>query len=524
MYKIDSTIQNILKQEIELPESYKKTIKNTIQKCTQQSKNSETEIKKYKILNTIKKIGITAIIGASTITVYAVTTNNLPFQEMGLMKLSQNYDANAVEINKTIENEYTKVTLETMSGDGSYIILEYRINLKDKAINEYGNINYNDAMGYSLWLAETSLVNSKEITNKLQEITKISETEFICTQVLNIMDIKDENLNLIVNMDELVLNSKISKPINLGKKLQINMNLKNNDQNNFTPQEKVIDENNKIIIDNVGNTKFETYISAQKIIENITYKEFKKLNPLKYNSFIVTNENGDEIPYLIRNEDWAGKYLYVKNANGELTSIDSMEAMNTLKDEDIIKYVENYIILIGNQENLNTIKIVPIETTMFNDRNNEEKQEYDKLTWYPLIEGEQKYSAQSSLGGTLEIEKIKINENNIEFYYNEKGLMGNDSLIILRRNNGEMNYIYPIKTERKGINGTENKITFSKDLFGVAGLNIISLGDLHENIDNVEFALLFGSRSKKIADDFTIEIPNQNNSIVKIENVEINDI
>ena len=161
---------------------------------------------------------------------------------------------------------------------------------------------------------------------------------------------------------------------------------------------------------------------------------------------------------------------------------------------------------------------------MFNDRNNEEKQEYDKLTWYPLIEGEQKYSAQSSLGGTLEIEKIKINENNIEFYYNEKGLMGNDSLIILRRNNGEMNYIYPIKTERKGINGTENKITFSKDLFGAAGLNIISLGDLHENLDNVEFALLFGSRSKKIADDFTIEIPNQNNSIVKIENVEINDI
>ena len=312
MYKIDSTIQNILKQEIELPESYKKTIKNTIQKCTQQSKNSETEIKKYKILNTIKKIGITAIIGASTITVYAATTNNLPFQEMGLMKLSQNYDENAVEINKTIENEYTKVTLETMSGDGSYIILEYRINLKDKAINEYGNISYNDAMGYSLWLAETSLVNSKEITNKLQEITKISETEFICTQVLNIMDIKDENLNLIVNMDELVLNSKISKPINLGKKLQINMNLKNNDQNNFTPQEKVIDENNKIIINNVGNTKFETYISAQKIIENITYKEFKKLNPLKYNSFIVKNENGEEITYLIRNEDWAGKYLYVK--------------------------------------------------------------------------------------------------------------------------------------------------------------------------------------------------------------------
>lgn len=523
MYNLDDVIQDKIKQKIDLPESYQKTVQNCIQNCIQNNTNYEKNIKQHKLLNLLRKIGISAIIGASTITVYAATTNNLPFINMGLIKLGDNYDENSIEVNKSIENEYTKITLESMAGDGAYVILEYRINLKEKAINEYGNVNYNDATGYNLWISNDSLVNSEEINNKLQEISKISDTEFICVEVLNIMDIKEENLNLTINMNNLIINGDMYNPIKINKSLQLDMKIDNTNKTEFTAQERVLDDNNKIIMNNVGNTKFATYITIQKITENMTYKEFEDLNPWKYNSFIITDENGEEISFTIRSGDWAGKYLYVKNDNGELKLIDN-ENRKDIKDNDEIYYVENFILLIGEQENLNKINIVPIETTMFNDRNNEEAEEYKKVKWYPLVEGENKYSATSSLGGTLEIENIKIDENYITFYYNKKGLIGNDSLIILRKNNGQMNYIYPTKIEEKGINSTENKAIFSRSLDGVAGLNTISLQDLDKNLENIEFALLYGSRSKIIAEEFTIQIPEQDNQTAKIDNIEIVDI
>ena len=47
------------------------------------------------------------------------------------------------------------------------------------------------------------------------------------------------------------------------------MNLKDKQRNDFIIQEQKIGENDKIVINSVGNTKFETYITAQKITENI---------------------------------------------------------------------------------------------------------------------------------------------------------------------------------------------------------------------------------------------------------------
>ena len=53
---------------------------------------------------------------------------------MGFMKMSEKYEESLVSINKSIENEYCNITLESMAGDKSYIIAQYKINLKDKMI------------------------------------------------------------------------------------------------------------------------------------------------------------------------------------------------------------------------------------------------------------------------------------------------------------------------------------------------------------------------------------------------------
>lgn len=400
--------------------------------------------------------------------------------------------------------------------------------VQETIIKAYSSIKkLKDEKYFKTWIIrilinECNNIYKKKKVNKIEEynenVIKEADSDMINTKI--------NNLDFFILIDKLNEDEKIVVVLFYLEEYstkQLDMKIDNTNKTEFTAQERVLDDNNKIIMNNVGNTKFATYITIQKITENMTYKEFEDLNPWKYNSFIITDENGEEISFTIRSGDWAGKYLYVKNDNGELKLIDN-ENRKDIKDNDEIYYVENFILLIGEQENLNKINIVPIETTMFNDRNNEEAEEYKKVKWYPLVEGENKYSATSSLGGTLEIENIKIDENYITFYYNKKGLIGNDSLIILRKNNGQMNYIYPTEIEEKGINSTENKAIFSRSLDGVAGLNTISLQDLDKNLENIEFALLYGSRSKIIAEEFIIQIPEQDNQTAKIDNIETVDI
>ena len=43
-----------------------------------------------------------------------------------------------------------------------------------------------------------------------------------------------------------------------------------------------------------------------------------------------------------------------------------------------------------------------------------------------------------------------------------------------------MNYIYPIRTEKAGINGTENKIVFSKEVWMASGANTWKLDGMFD--------------------------------------------
>lgn len=519
MNDFDKKIKKIVTKEIELPEDFKSSVRSTIEKI----QNSETSKKQnnnkvgHKFFKLLKKIITAILIGASTITVYATTTKNLNFSKLGLMKLDKNYSESIVEMNESIENDYAKITLNSMAGDESYIITEYRINLKDKAINEYGEVNYRDAWGYDLWISNDVFVNSEKITNITSNVTKFSNREFIFTEIINIMNFNEKDLDVKIHIGSIHINN--SNDIKIGKVIELKMNLKDEIKNEFAIQEQNVGTNDKIIINSVGNTKFETYITAQKITENITYKEFKSRDDYKYNSFIVTNENDEEIPYTIKGSVWAGEYLYIKDENGNF----KLSSDSSANDNDIIKHVENFIILIGNQNNIETVKIIPIETAIFNERTDEEMNEYKKVKWYPLVEGDNKYSAKSSLGGTFEIVKTEINENDVTFYYETEGLLGNESEIIIRKKIKDMNYIYPTRTEKAGINGTENKIVFSKEVWTAAGANVWKLDGMFENIEDVEFALMWGSRDKIIADSFVVNIPKQNNNTATFDIIEVYD-
>ena len=275
-------------------------------------------------------------------------------------------------------------------------------------------------------------------------------------------------------------------------------------------KEMQLNNNTKMVIQEIANTKFETFIKVQKIAENITWKEYNE-NPFEYESFILTNEAEKQIGATIRNGDWNGRKYYIKE-NDTFKETDVI----SIKEEDYVKVEENFIILMEGNEG-ETINLNLAKSRIYNDRTNEEKEMYDIAQWYPLKAGEEKYSAKSGLGGTFEVNRIVIDDENITFFYNEEGILGDEWRIIIRDNNGQMNYIHPTKEERANVNSRENKITFTRSTNYSAGLNLHTIN--MDNIDNLEFTLLFGCVTERIGEPLEITIPKRNEETAKITNI-----
>ena len=386
------------------------------------------------------------------------------------------------------------------------------------------SILYPEGLGYDLRVGEKVFVNSKEITNVNEYVDKISENEYVYTQVINIMDVNKNNLNLEITIDEISsgtihgFENGDNEAIKIGKTIKSEVELNGNENESVISEQK-IDDHTKVIIEKIANTKFQTYITAKKIVEDITYKEYNE-NSMKYTSFLVTDENDNSISKIIYDGSTAGKKIYV-NENGNL------KEKTEIKETDKIMQEENFIILISSENDSANLKVTPVKSRIFEDRNvnengqSEEKEMYNKATWYPVKVGDSKYSAKSGLGGTFTVEKIDANDENIVFSYNENGSLGDEWKIIIREKIDDMNYINAIKEEIKGVNSKENKIIFSRNLDRATGLNLNKMS--LDNLDNLEFTLLFGCVTEKVGEPVNLKIPTEDSQTAKINNLEIID-
>lgn len=459
----------------------------------------------------LSKVAVALLIGTLGMGAYAGVSGKLDLEDMGFLRLSENYEDSSVIIDKTIDNEYCTIVLESMAGDNSYLVAEFKIILKTKA-SELEEASYDKLSEVRLAFSEMYnevYIDGQKRNNGMSNFTKISNNEYTYVQVMDVMDIQNPNSNLEIKLNEIVIgNPNIIIPIN--KTIKANINLKKEEKSQKIMQEMKLNDNTKMIVQEVANTKFQTFIKVQKIAENITWKEYNE-NPFEYESFILNNEEGKQIGAIIRNGDWNGRKYYVKD-NDNFKQTDVVD----IKDEDYVKVEENFIILMdateGEKINLNLAK-----SRIYNDRTNEEKEMYDIAQWYPIKAGEEKYSAKSGLGGTFEVERIEIDDENIVFYYNEEGILGNEWRIIVRDNNGKMNYAHPIKEERANVNSRENKITFARNTDNCAGLNLSSIN--MENTDNLEFTLLFGCVTERVGEPLEITIPKRNEETAKITDI-----
>lgn len=496
----DKELKKIVNKDIYLSDIYKENIENAIDYCFNIDK-SDYKKKYNKILKYLTGVAAVIMISLIGITTYAVTTGKLSLNltNFEFLKLSKNYEENAQIVEKRIETDDLIIELQSVSGDNAYLIFQYKINLKENILSEIGTVEFDQRNGYRLGISGKSYINGK-LNYGAEHIEKISDSEYLLIQTFAIMEKNTNQLDVVIWLDRLF--KDFEGDINLGvinKEIHTTVDL--NKVSNFEKQERVLDENQKIIITNIGNSQFETYISATIITEGLTYKEYDdKYMNFNWKNFVVTDENNKLLSTIVYDGNTAGKKIYKINND----AYEEVEFKDINYKKDKIKLEENYRILLEEVKDLSKIKVYLVSEHLFSGK--QEIENYNNATWYPVIAGEQKYIAKSNLGGSLIINKIDIDENNITFYYEIEGIIGSDKGIVIRDKTRKLNYIHPSKLEVKAVSGKENIIQFAiHDNFRASTNGFRE--DLDEIIENLEFTMLFNKEYNFIGDCFECEIP-----------------
>ena len=273
--------------------SNKRTILYPLKKDTIEWRNY---IMKKKILQIFATF---IIIFISGITVYAGVKGNLNFKNAGLLKVSENFEENNIGINGTIENEYVKIVFKDIARDSAYLIVEYDIFPKEKAIEEMGKIEYDATLGYMIGIAGKQWIND-QVPDKVETtIEKISDEEYKCSVIINVMNYPESTLHLNLWLNNFYIGSYTDKKgIKINKMIEMDVTLDNISEI-ANRQEQKIDKNTKVILEEIKNSSFETYIKLKRITENITWEKYN--NIIEYYRFKVTSSENNSISSICHN-------------------------------------------------------------------------------------------------------------------------------------------------------------------------------------------------------------------------------
>jgi hypothetical protein len=508
MNNFEDKIKHISKQDFNVPKKYENSVNDALNYISNISKEKSNKKNiKNNIISIMQKVAIVFITGILGVTVYAGISNNAVFQKIGLNKLSQNYEQNKVSVDQTIENDYFTLSLENIARDSAYVILEYNIHLKDKAINEFEEVTYSEIYGeYAIGPACTITVNGEENPFSIVYTDKESDSDYSYYQIINVMNYDDENLDLKIWFDYLWTGNYLNETVQINETLNISSKL-SNIEDNFEKQEQKLDDGSTIILDKIANVNFQTFVRIKRTVSSIAWKEYNNSNALQYKSFLITDSNNNLIPYRTYTSDIIGRKYYLAET-GEV-----IENISEIKDDDKITVEENYVILLDNIEDTKNIKIFSIKLGLYDDRTDEESKMYNNAIWYPLAEGNNKYSALSNLGGTLEIDNIKIDDENITFHYTKNGIVENGiSYVLIRNKNKTMNYVCPSNQDETN----SGDITFSRKILGT-GLGVVD--GMLDNIEDLEFTLMFSKAAEYDGIPFETSIPELSIQEVKIDSI-----
>lgn len=513
MNNFEEKLKYISKQDLDVPESYENSVNDALKYISNMQTSSRRIDKKKenKSISFMQKVAAVILIGTLSVTVYAGITGILSFEKLGLKKLSQNYEENKVALNEKIDNEYLTISLENIARDSAYVILEYKINLKEKALNEFKEITYNENVGYTIGFANTIELNGEKNPFYITHAEKETDTEYSYYQIIYAMANDNETMNLRIWLDYLWTEDYGNETMQIDEIFEINSKIDNLEEINIDEQKQVLDDGSILILDKVLNTNFQTFVRVKREIKNISYEDYSNSNFMQHKSFLITDKNNNLIPYRTYISDVIGTNYYLSSTGEKIAKDKTYQ----LKKDDKINVEENYVILLDNVQDLYEFKVIPIKSRIYDDRKtNEEREMYNKATWYPVIEGDKVYTKQSDLGGTLEITNIKIDNENITFNYNKKGIVENGtSYVIIRNNKMGMNYIHSKKQDETN----SGEIVFGRDLYGSSGLGIKE--GMLDNVEDLEFTILFGKVTEFEGKPFETTMPEYSNQKLKIDSI-----
>lgn len=509
MDEMDKNIKNSLDNK-RLSRKYQEMISNTMKMISNNEIKrdnlnvSNIELKKknnfVKVLQSVAAIVVVGIIGA---TVYAGATGklNIKVDNTGHNKVDKNYTEIASVVDKTFENDYMSLTLESMATDPAYLIYECNLKLKDKAIKELGGeVLYDKYDGYQISVINQLFINDEEVdgvNSKWNSIQKIADNQFRIIIAYNIANIRENSLNSTLKLESICLNNLDFK-IRLNREITANINFNNKKQNILAKSE--LSDGSTLYIEEVANSKFENYVLARIVSKTKHYNEIinKENEFLSEDTvFALCDQDGNTINYKGSNLE---RYYEIISDDGKVLST---RKVPFTEEEHLMRTVEVSLLRLQFDENNppTKLKILPLNRKIYSDRNDSEFEFYKNEDWYQVKVGDCNITEETVMG-SVTITKIEENDNDLIFYYDTNGFVPNDISFALRVKDSEMNFIRARKDELKYFDGDENKIIYSKDVTQLAGMeNFKKLTNYKiDDLDKLEFAIFYPVKYEKITE------------------------
>ena len=368
----DKYVRKSIKDEVKVPNDLQDTIMNTVENIDIREINVKQ--RKHSLLRRIFQtiVSVITILAASGV-VYSAVTGNSILKLLGLEKASVAYEEKSVGVNETISSDYVDVTLKKIACDNVFLIVEYDIVFSEMGMNEI--VMPNAADKDEITLIGGVYVNGKNTMEYSNYTEQISEKEYSIYNVISLMDIKSNDLKLMLGAYYLEFNGI---EVSLGNTYCFYVDLNLNDKADDIELKNYTKDNIELRVSDISNSSFAELglinatiygissddRSSADLIIKIYDENDKQIDANVYLlKNIVTTENDEEIDIL---EDYNGENLIYEN---RLNIVDSTSSRDIYFEKGIADL--KMLLMIPNEileSSKLTLKVYSKDKLMFDEK------------------------------------------------------------------------------------------------------------------------------------------------------------
>ena len=239
-----------------------------------------------------------------------------------------------------------------MAADPAYLIFEYNLKLTDKAMEQIGGtVPYDEFEGYNIGLGNELTINDKEIdivNSNWDSIDKLSDNQFRIINAYNIANIKENSLNIVQKMKNLYIYENGYKlNVDIGEEVTAKINFSNREEKILAETE--LSNGSTLYIEEVANSKFESYVLARIITKPKKYGEiFNKKNEFMIEDpqFAICDQNNNSI-----NFEFNRLEEYYEKVSDDGNVLVTQDDTSGLEDDDLVRIEQVQLLRLGIDNN-----------------------------------------------------------------------------------------------------------------------------------------------------------------------------